>query len=142
MTLIRTPLYNTIWIMLLAFSIKFLPYGLRNLSNSMLQIHRELEEASFVSGAGLLGTLRRVVLPLTMPGVVAGWSLLFIVFMRQFSLPIMLSSPGSQVVTIMLFQEWDAGQMGHVAAFGIILVVASIPFVVLARYLARDRNSL
>lgn len=141
-TLISTPLYNTIWIMLLAFSIKFLPYGLRNLSNSMLQIHHELEEASFVSGAGLLRTMRRVVLPLALPGVVAAWSLLFIVFVRQFSLPIMLSSPGSQVVTIMLFQEWDAGQMGHVAAYGVLLVFASLPFIMIARYLARDRSSL
>lgn len=139
---IKTPLYNTIWIMMLAFTIKFLPYGLRNLSNNMLQVHRELEEASTASGAGLMTTLRRVILPLTIPGIVAAWSLLFIVFMRQFSLPIMLASPGSQVVTIMLFQEFEAGQMGHVAAFGMILIGSCIPFVVLARYLARGASSI
>ncbi|MBI2525740.1 MAG: iron ABC transporter permease [Candidatus Rokubacteria bacterium] len=140
--LITTPLYNTIWIMLLAFSIKFLPYGLRNLSNNMLQIHPELEEASYAAGAGLMRTLWRVVLPLTVPGIVAAWSLLLIVFMRQFSLPIMLSSPGSQVVTIMLFQEFEAGQMGHVAAFGMLLVGSCIPFIVVARYLGRASQSI
>ncbi|HYG85425.1 MAG TPA: iron ABC transporter permease [Azospirillum sp.] len=140
--LIQTPLYNTIWIMLLAFFIKFLPYGLRNLSNNMLQIHHELEEASYVSGAGLMRTLWKVILPLTIPGIVAAWSLLFIVFMRQFSLPIMLSSPGSQVLTILLFQEWDAGQMGHVAALGTVLMLCCIPFVVIARYLARGAQSI
>ncbi len=139
---ITTPLYNTIWIMLLAFSIKFLPYGLRNLSNNMLQVDRELEEASFAAGAGLMRTLRRVMLPLTIPGVVTAWSLLLIVFMRQFSLPIMLSSPGSQVVTILLFQEFEAGQMGHVAAFGMLLVGSCIPLVVLARGLGRAWQSI
>ncbi len=88
--LIHTPLYNTLWIMLLAFALKFLPYGLRSISNSMLQVHRELEEASFASGAGLFTTLHRVMLPLTAPGLIAAWSLLFIVFGRQFSLPIMM----------------------------------------------------
>lgn len=137
-SLIRTPIYNTIWIMLLAYGIKFLPYGLRNVSNNMLQIHRELEEASFIAGGGLLQTMYRIVLPLTRPGLVAAWSLLFIVFMRQFSLPIMLASPGSQVATIMIFQEWDAGNVGHVAAYGIVLAASCVPFLIVARYLGRE----
>ncbi len=135
--LIQTPLYNTIWILLLAFAVKFLPYGLRNVSNAMLQIHREMEEASFAAGAGLFTTLRRVMLPLCAPGLLAAWSLLFIVFGRQFSLPIMLSSTDSSVLTIQLFQEFDGGQMGHVAAYGILLIGCSLPFLILARWLGR-----
>jgi iron(III) transport system permease protein len=135
--LIATPVYDTIWIMLIAFAIKFLPYGLRNISNAMLQIDRELEEASLTSGAGLFTTLRRIVLPLVTPGLIAAWSLLFIVYGRQFSLPLMLSSTGSEVITITLFQEWDAGKMGHVAAYGIFLVGCSLPFLILARWLRR-----
>jgi iron(III) transport system permease protein len=135
--LIRTPLYDTIWIMLVAFAVKFLPYGLRNIAGSMMQVHRELEEASFASGAGLFATMRRIMLPLVAPGMLAAWSLLFIVFGRQFSLPIMLSSSGSQVLTIALFQEFDGGQMGHVAAYGILLIVCSLPFLVLARWVAK-----
>ena len=137
---IRTPIYNTIWIMVIAFVIKFLPYGLRNVSGSMLQIHRELEEASLSSGAGLLTTLRRVVLPLALPGIISGWSLLFIVFMRQFTLPAMLSSPGSQVATIVLFQEWEAGQVGHVAAVGCAIMALCVPFIIIARRLAGLRS--
>ncbi len=137
---IRTPIYNTIWIMVIAFVIKFLPYGLRNVSGSMLQIHRELEEASLASGAGILVTLRRVVLPLALPGIISGWSLLFIVFMRQFTLPAMLSSPGSQVATIVLFQEWEAGQVGHVAAVGCAIMALCVPFLVIARRLAGLRS--
>lgn len=133
--LIHTPIYNTIWIMVIAFIIKFLPYGLRNVSGNLLQIHRELEEASFSSGASLMVTLRRVVLPLALPGIISGWSLLFIVFMRQFTLPVMLSSPGSQVATIVLFQEWEAGQVGHVAAVGCTIMAVCVPFLIVARRL-------
>lgn len=106
-----------------------------NVSGNMLQIHRELEEASLASGAHLMTTLRRVVLPLALPGIISGWSLLFIVFMRQFTLPAMLSSPGSQVATIVLFQEWEAGQIGHVAAVGCAIMAVCVPFLVVARRL-------
>jgi len=139
-TFIRTPIYNTIWIMLLAFSIKFMPYSIRNINNNIMQIHRELEEASYVAGGTMLSTIWRIILPLVIPGLIAAWSLLFIVFVRQFSLPIMLSSPGSQVMTIMLFQEWDAGKMGHVSAYGILMVLASFPFMVAARLMSRQKG--
>lgn len=132
--LISTPLYNTIWIMLLAFTVKFLPFGLRNVTSGMLQIGRELEEASVTSGGSLATTLRRVILPLAMPSMISAWSLLFIIYGRQFSLPLMLSSPGSQLITIVLFQEWDSGAIGHVAAFGVFMVLASLPFLILARW--------
>lgn len=139
-TFINSPIYNTIWIMLLAFSIKFMPYSIRNINSNLMQVHRELEEASYVAGGTMLATIRRIVLPLVIPGLVAAWSLLFIVFVRQFSLPVMLSSPGSQVMTIMLFQEWDAGKMGHVAAYGILMVAASFPFMVAARVMSRQKG--
>ena len=139
-TFIDSPIYNTIWIMLLAFSIKFMPYSIRNINNNLMQVHRELEEASYIAGATMLMTIYRIVLPLIIPGLVAAWSLLFIVFVRQFSLPVMLSSPGSQVMTIMLFQEWDAGKMGHVAAYGVLMVGASLPFMVAARIMSRQKS--
>lgn len=139
--LITTPLYNTLWILLLAYTLKFLPYGLRNLSNSMLQLHPELEEASAISGAALFTTLRRVVLPLVAPGIFAAWSLLFIVFGRQFSLPVMLSASGTEVLTIMMFQEFDGGQIGHTAAFGILLIGASLPFLAAVRLMAQGPTS-
>jgi iron(III) transport system permease protein len=141
-TFINTPIYNTIWIMVLAFSIKFMPYSMRNINNSIMQVHRELEEASYVAGGTMLETIWKVMLPLVIPGLVAAWSLLFIVFVRQFSLPVMLSSPGSQVTTIMLFQEWDAGKMGHVAAYGVLMVLVSFPFIIAARIMSRRKGLL
>lgn len=140
--LIGTPFYNTLWILLLAYGLKFLPYSLRNVSNSLLQVHPELEEASYISGASLHTTMRRVLLPLCAPGLFSAWSLLFIVFGRQFSLPVMLSASGTEVLTIMLFQEFDAGEMGHVAAFGVLLVGFSLPCLAFAAWMSRGLRAL
>ena len=64
-------LYGTIWILALAFIARFMPDTIKALSTSLLQIHRELEEASWICGKGLLGTIRTIVLPLARPGVIA-----------------------------------------------------------------------
>jgi iron(III) transport system permease protein len=133
--LVWTPLYNTVWIMIVAFAIKFLPYALRSISNNLIQIHPELEEASFVSGGSLFTTLRRVTFPIAVPGLIAAWSMLLIIYSRQFSLPMMLASPDSQVITISMFNEWESGQMGHVAAYGVLLSLCCLPLLILARLL-------
>ena len=65
-------LYGTIWILALAFIARFMPDTIKALSTSLLQIHKELEEASWICGKGLLGTIRTIVLPLARPGVIAG----------------------------------------------------------------------
>ena len=64
-------LYGTIWILALAFIARFMPDTVKALSTSFLQIHRELEEAAWVCGKGMLGTIATIVLPLARPGVIA-----------------------------------------------------------------------
>ncbi len=63
-------LYGTIWILALAFVARFMPDTVKALSTSFMQIHRELEEAAWICGRGLLGTIATIVLPLARPGVV------------------------------------------------------------------------
>ncbi|HKN45996.1 MAG TPA: iron ABC transporter permease, partial [Propionibacteriaceae bacterium] len=65
--------YGTIWIMLIAYVTRFMPYGLRYNTTSMLQIHKELEESAAMSGASWATSFRRIILPLLKPGLVAGW---------------------------------------------------------------------
>ena len=76
-------LYGTIWILALAFIARFMPDTIKALSTSLLQIHKELEEASWICGKGLLGTIRTIVLPLARPGVIAAMTLLFILAIRE-----------------------------------------------------------
>lgn len=136
---IRFPVavYGTIWILLIGYATKFLPYGLRSASASLLQVHRELEEAAHLSGATFGQILRRVIFPLTLPGLVAGWSLLVIVFMREFSISLMLWSSGSEVVTVLFYDYWTNGRFGQLGALGTLLVALSLAIVFTVRRLTR-----
>src|SRR5258708_8245330 len=76
-------LYGTIWILALAFIARFMPDTVRALSTSLMQIHRELEEAAWLCGKGTIGTIGSIGLPLARPGVVAAMTLLFILAVRE-----------------------------------------------------------
>ncbi|MDQ6685011.1 MAG: iron ABC transporter permease, partial [Pseudomonadota bacterium] len=89
--------YGTIWILFIAYVTRFMPYGLRFNTTSMLQIHKELEESSAMSGASWGTTFRRIILPLLKPGLVAGWIYIMIVSIRELSSSILLYSPGTEV---------------------------------------------
>jgi iron(III) transport system permease protein len=129
--------YGTLWILLIGYLTKFLPYGLRAASTSLLQIQRELDEAARMSGASSRKVLQRVLVPLAAPGLMAGWSLLVVVFMREFSMSLMLWTSGSEVVTVLFYDYWTNGRFGQVSALGTLLVVASLSIVFVVRRVTR-----
>jgi iron(III) transport system permease protein len=129
--------YGTLWIMLIAYVTRFLPYGMRYNSASMLQIHKELEESAAMSGASWGMTFRRVVLPLLKPGLLAGWIYVMIVSIRELSSSILLYSPGTEVVSIMIWELWQNGQYVELSALGVMLIVALFCLVVLAQLAGR-----
>jgi iron(III) transport system permease protein len=122
---LRSPvaIYGTIWILLIAYVTRFMPHGVRFASAAMRQLSGELEDASRASGASWWQTFRRVVLPLLAPGLAAGWILVFILSMRELSTSILLYSPGTEVVPVRIWQEFQDGQFAGPAAVGIVLVV-------------------
>jgi iron(III) transport system permease protein len=136
---VRFPLdvYGTIWILMIGYVTKFLPYGLRSMAGSLLQIHRELEESARTSGATLGQVLRKVIVPLTIPGLIAGWSLLAVVFMREFSMSLMLWSSGSEVMTVLFYDYWSNGRFGQLGALGMLLIVLSLLIVLPVRRLMK-----
>jgi ABC-type Fe3+ transport system permease subunit len=85
-TYIQTPIYATLWIILLGYITRFFPYGQRNVSSVMLAISEELDQSSRMAGASWFTTLRRITIPLLKPGIFAGWVLLFIIFLRELSI--------------------------------------------------------
>jgi iron(III) transport system permease protein len=107
-------LYGTIWILALAFIARFMPDTVKALSTSFLQIHRELEEAAWVCGKGMLGTIRTIVLPLARPGVVASMTLLFALF---------LYTSNTMVMSVLLLDYYEGGNLGKTAAFSLVQTV-------------------
>ncbi|HXG50404.1 MAG TPA: iron ABC transporter permease [candidate division Zixibacteria bacterium] len=127
------PVYGTLWILLIAYVTKYLPYGMRACSSSMLQIKKELEEASEASGASWPHTFRRVVLPLLAPGFVAGWIYVITHSFRELSTSIMLYRSGTEVISIVLFELWDGGQYPQLSALGMVLVAILVAISLVAR---------
>ncbi len=131
------PIYATLWILLIAYVTRFLPYGLRAVTSTVIQIHSELEEASKTSGAGFFATFRRIILPLMRPGVMAGWIILATIFIREFSLSIFLYSPEAEPLGPLLYFYYLDGEYGRMAAVGIAISAISTALIVLAGWLAK-----
>jgi iron(III) transport system permease protein len=127
-------IYGTIWILLLAYVTRFMPYGIRYNTASMVQIHKELEESAAMSGARWGSMFVRVVLPLLKPGLIAGWIYIAIVSLRELSSSILLYSPGTEVVSIMIWELWENGQYDELSALGVMLIVLLFILVQIAQF--------
>jgi iron(III) transport system permease protein len=129
--------YGTIWIMLIAYVTRFMPYGLRYNTTSMLQIHKELEESAAMSGASWGTSFARIVLPLLKPGLVAGWIYILIVSVRELSSSILLYSPGNEVLSIVVWELWENGQYVELSALGVMFILGLFVLVLAAHWVAR-----
>jgi iron(III) transport system permease protein len=126
------PVYGTLWILLIAYLARYMPYGMRYSSTSMFQIGKELEESAQMSGAGWFQSFRRIVLPLLMPGLVAGWIYIFVVSFRELGSSVLLYSPGREVLSIAIWQEWNDGLLPQLSALGVMLVGFLVVMVAIA----------
>jgi len=106
---IKTPIYATLWILLLGYITRFFPYGQRNVSAVLLSVSEELDQSSRMSGASWLTTLRRITIPLLKPGIFAGWVLLFIIFLRELPISIILYTAGTETLSVGIYylQEFE-----------------------------------
>jgi iron(III) transport system permease protein len=129
--------YGTIWIMLIAYVTRFMPYGLRYNTTSMLQIHKELEESAAMSGASWATAFRRIILPLLKPGLVAGWIYIVIVSIRELSSSILLYSPGTEVLSILIWELWENGQYVELSALGVMFIIGLFFLVLVAQAIGK-----
>ncbi len=126
------PIYGTLFILLIAYVTRYMPYGMRYAVTSMHQISAELEESAHVSGASWWQTFRRVLLPLLSPGLLAGWVYILVVSFRELSSSILLYSPGNEVLSILIFEQFENGQFTILAALGVVMVLTLVLLVSVA----------
>jgi iron(III) transport system permease protein len=128
---IKTPIYGTIWILMLAYIVHFMPTALRSIEATLGSISPALDESARIAGASWLGAFRWILFPLMWPGFISAWLLLFVIFMREVSSSLLLYVHGTETLSIALIQIMEYESQGVTAAFGIIqtlIILAAVYF--------------
>jgi iron(III) transport system permease protein len=134
------PVYDTIWIMVLAYMIAYLPIGTRFTHSGMVQIHKELEDAAATSGAGFFTVLRRIIVPLLIPSLVAGGLYVLMLTVRLFSIAAILYNPDTTVLSVLVYELWWNGSFPQVGALAVLFVLFLLIVVIISRKLAQRRS--
>ncbi len=132
-------LYGTIWILFVAYLTKEMPVGFAQAESTFKSIHIELEDASRIIGANRLMSLKDITAPLARSGLIAAWCFIFIGVIRELSVSILLFAPNSKVVSVVIFDLKEEGQIGAIAVMGIFLLAVSFVIVLGVRW-TMDRD--
>ena len=132
-------LYGTLWILFIAYLTKEMPVGYSQADATMRGIHPELEEAGRILGAGRLRVLREITAPLARSGIIATWCFVFIGVIRELSASIILFTPNTKVMSVVIFDLKEEGQFGAIAVLGVFMLVMTFATVALMQaLLGRD----
>src|SRR5262245_15482159 len=142
--LVPLPVIGTLSIIGLAYLTRYLPFGLRFVSASMVQIHRELEEAAAVAGGGWWNNFRYIYLPLLRPGLMAGWFWVMVHAYRELTISLMLARSSNRTASVIIYDLWSNGSFQKLSAFGvlmftILIVLVSVAQKISARYGIQER---
>lgn len=132
-------LYGTLWILFVAYVTKEMPVGYSQSDATFRGIHPELEDAGRILGAGRLRVLREITAPLARSGIIATWCFIFIGVIRELSASIILFTPGTKVMSVVIFDLKEEGQFGAIAVLGLFMLAMTFATVVLMQtVLGRD----
>jgi iron(III) transport system permease protein len=138
---VSTPLYGTIWLIMLAYVVHYLPTGVRNTESLVQAVSRELDESARMSGATWWRAMMRIVVPLVGPGMISVWLLLFVTFIREVSASMMLFTFGTETMSIALIRIMEYEPYGVSGAFGVLQTALLLACVAIIRQLSSARQS-
>lgn len=133
-------LYNTIWIILVAYMARHLSFSMKTSSAALLQVHPSLEEATRTYGASHTESLRDITLPLIRPAMVSGFFLIFLPAMREVTTSVLLYGPYTRTLDVQIYSLCDAGMMPQAAALGSVAIVMIIICNTVVNCLTKDRK--
>jgi iron(III) transport system permease protein len=132
-------LYGTLWILFIAYLTKEMPVGYSQSDATFRGIHPELEEAGRILGAGRLRVLGEITAPLARSGIIATWCFIFIGVIRELSASIILFTPNTKVISVVIFDLKEEGQFGAIAVLGLFMLAMTFAIVALMQgLLGRD----
>jgi iron(III) transport system permease protein len=131
------PLYGTIWILLIVFTVGRLSYATRMTNSGLIQLHTELEESAEMSGASLGRVLTRIIVPLLTPTLVYAWLWIALLTMRELTLAVVLSTGGNTTLPVVIWGLWQGGGLGQSSALAMIMLAVMTPLIALYWMIAR-----
>jgi iron(III) transport system permease protein len=123
-------LYGTLWILLIAFVTIALPAAYQQLQSAFRSVHADLEDAGRILGASRLRTLWDIAAPLLRTSVIATWCFIFVGVIRELSAAIILFTSETKVISVLIFDLNESGDLGAIAVLGLIMLI--ITFAVVA----------
>ena len=129
---IRTPLYSTLSIILIAYIARFFPFATRTITAMFLAINPELEQSARASGASWWQTMRMILLPLLRPALIAAWLMLFVIFIRELGATILLYAQGTETISVAMVVLSERSS-GFVAALAVVQLVMLLSGLVIMR---------
>ncbi|HHY61345.1 MAG TPA: iron ABC transporter permease, partial [Firmicutes bacterium] len=135
-------LYGTIWVILAAYLVRYMPFSIRTTNATLQQVHVSLEEAARVSGAGWTQTMKDIVMPLIKPGLIAGWILVFMPALRELTMSVLLWSQGAETIGVVIYNMQDAGYTQIAAALSTIVLLVILAGNAIVRKLSKGEISM
>ncbi|PYM32623.1 MAG: iron ABC transporter permease [Candidatus Rokuibacteriota bacterium] len=140
-TYTRPPLllYGSLTILFIAYLTKELPVGYAQSDATFKGVHPELEEAGRILGAGRLRVLGEITAPLARSGIIATWCFVFIGVIRELSASIILFTPNTKVISVVIFDLKEEGEFGAIAVLGLFMLLMTFAAVLVVQtLLGRD----
>jgi iron(III) transport system permease protein len=134
-------LSGSLLLIVIVMAIVMLSFGSRITNSALIQIHTELEEAAYIAGASLLGTLRRIIVPLLLPALLFGWLWIALLTFRELTIPMILFSAGNITYSVAIWSLWYSGSFDAAAAANLVMMALLLPLVVLYLRYARKTGT-
>ena len=135
-------LYNTIWIIIVAYLARYLSFSMKTSSAALLQVSSSLEEAARACGASHTESLSDVTLPLIRPAMVSGFFLIFLPAMREVTTSILLYGPKTRTLGVQIYGLRDAGMIPQAAALATVAIGIIIILNTVVNYIVKDRKGV
>ena len=133
-------LYNTVWIILVAYIARYMAFSLKANSAALEQVHDSLVEAARASGASMAQALRDVVVPLVRPGMVAAFFLIFLPALRELTVSVLLYGPTTRTIGVAIYTLNEDGETVYSAALAGIALIIIVLGEVLIKRLVTSKN--
>ncbi len=125
------PLYGSVWLIALVYLVTRLPFATRALNGALLQIHKELEEAAYVSGLTMLRANRRVLLPLLRPTLMSVWMWTALLVYREVTVAVFLATESNITLTAVVWSYWAAAGMTEASVVTTLMILFFSPLLLM-----------